>query len=395
MFNRIGGVQVGFTTKLRNFVTSVDSKRGYISSEEATKTALILPFLQLLGYDVFNPLECIPEYTADVGMRKSEKVDYALMVGGKPSIIIEAKTVGEDLSKHYTQLFRYFSATESKFAILTNGVEYWFYSDINEINKLDAHPFITLNLLGLDSYSITSLEAFTKPNFDEFAILGKISEMRCLKILESNLKAFFSNPTDAFVIDMMGDAYNPKMGNRELSTFKTLLKEVVSNLSTSVAVSDSVGCDLKYDREGVCEINLNNDITNVCPKYLSYGDIRVPLKSWKCLFGEYFKAILNIANVSLTSLVDIPLNVANDSTKTMLLSNKESAFIYTYYDKTRKGYATFKPIEIAEGVYLDTPPASTRTKISRLRKYCTHFGVDIDSIKIGVSPKNLSGKELF
>lgn len=104
-----------------------------IQTEEATKTALVMPFLQMLGYNIFNPSEVIPEYCADVGIKKGEKVDYALLNNEKISILIECKTLGNNLSiKHASQLYRYFSVTEAKFAILTNGVNYNFYSDLRE-----------------------------------------------------------------------------------------------------------------------------------------------------------------------------------------------------------------------------------------------------------------------
>ena len=41
-----------------------------IQTEEATKTAFILPFLQTLGYDVFDPTEVVPEFTCDLGIKK-------------------------------------------------------------------------------------------------------------------------------------------------------------------------------------------------------------------------------------------------------------------------------------------------------------------------------------
>ena len=93
-----------FRKDLDNFVNRVGSIKEHLNSEEATKMALVVPFINLLGYDVFNPLEVVPEYIADVGIKKGEKVDYAIVQDGKPIMLIEAKCVGEDLSKHYSQL---------------------------------------------------------------------------------------------------------------------------------------------------------------------------------------------------------------------------------------------------------------------------------------------------
>jgi len=110
-----------FALEIRNISQRINQMKDSISTEEATKTALIMPFFQMLGYDVFNPAEFTPEYIADVGIKKGEKVDYAIMNQGIPTILIEAKSIKERLTKHDSQLFRYFGTTNAKFAILTNG----------------------------------------------------------------------------------------------------------------------------------------------------------------------------------------------------------------------------------------------------------------------------------
>ena len=90
-------------------------------TEEATKTSVVLPFIQTLGFDPFNLDEVIPEYTADVGTKKGEKVDFALRINGETSILVEVKAITAQLGKsHYSQLYRYFGVTDAKLAILTN-----------------------------------------------------------------------------------------------------------------------------------------------------------------------------------------------------------------------------------------------------------------------------------
>lgn len=93
-------------------------------TEEATKNALIMPMLKTLGYDVFDPSIVIPEFTADFGVKKGEKVDYAIRIGGEIQILVECKPVHSDLaSVHASQLYRYYSVTKARFGILTNGRE--------------------------------------------------------------------------------------------------------------------------------------------------------------------------------------------------------------------------------------------------------------------------------
>lgn len=120
-------------------------------AEEATKTVLIMPFLMLLGYDVFDPNEILPEYTCDVATKKGEKIDYAIMRDGDPAILVEAKRAGMKLQKQQQgQLYRYFSTNQARLAILTNGVTYNFYSDINAPNVMDDEPFLSFNVLDDD-----------------------------------------------------------------------------------------------------------------------------------------------------------------------------------------------------------------------------------------------------
>ena len=121
-----------------------------IQTEEATKNALIMPFIQALGYNVFDPFEVAPEYTADVGTKKNEKVDYVIMREDRPCILIECKSSSTNLNiNHASQLFRYFGVTEARFAILTNGIDYKFFTDIEAPNKMDERPFSNFPCCGL------------------------------------------------------------------------------------------------------------------------------------------------------------------------------------------------------------------------------------------------------
>lgn len=155
-----------FIDQVKQFSKRVESLKDGLSTEEATKTAIIMPFFSLLGYDVFNPEEFVPEYTADVGIKKGEKVDYAIMSEGLPVILIECKWIGEPLEKHDSQLFRYFGTTKAKFAILTNGQYYRFFTDLEEANKMDEKPFLEINILDIKENQVVELKKFHKSQFD-------------------------------------------------------------------------------------------------------------------------------------------------------------------------------------------------------------------------------------
>ncbi|HCF59193.1 MAG TPA: hypothetical protein DFS52_14525 [Myxococcales bacterium] len=118
--------------------------------EEATKQALILPMLDALGYDIWNPSEVCPEFEADFALKKkgqAEKVDFAILIDGTPRIFVEAKAVDSSLDGHEGQLARYFNAVPSvALAILTNGLEYRFFTDTGDPNVMDSAPFHVVKL---------------------------------------------------------------------------------------------------------------------------------------------------------------------------------------------------------------------------------------------------------
>ncbi len=156
-----------FIDRLKALSASAQDRVAHTRTEEATKTALVLPFLQALGYDVFDPREVVPEYVADVGTKRGEKVDYAVLQDGKPIIIIECKAVGVELDPgKVTQLFRYFTSTTARFGILTDGMVYQFYSDLEEPNKMDTKPFLVFDLVEITEEGVQHLKRFARGSFD-------------------------------------------------------------------------------------------------------------------------------------------------------------------------------------------------------------------------------------
>ena len=169
---------MGFAEDMKKLAERLASIESQVTTEEATKMSLILPFFQLLGYDVFNPSEFCPEFTADVGIKKGEKVDYAILRSGQPVILIEAKAVNKKLDRHSSQLFRYFVTTQAKFAILTNGIHYKFYTDLDEPNKMDKDPFMEFRLSEIRDSQIPQIEKFHKKYLDVEEILDTASILK-------------------------------------------------------------------------------------------------------------------------------------------------------------------------------------------------------------------------
>jgi len=186
---------MSFTDRLLALSQRAPSLVDHLETEEATKNALVMPFIAALGYDVFNPQEVVPELTADVGVKKGEKVDYAIKQDGEVIILIECKAAGANLSDANTsQLFRYFTVTNARIAILTNGIHYRFYSDLEEPNKMDARPFLELDLLDLREHHAAEVKRLSKGSFDLDRMLNAASELKYLRELHRVLAEQFESP---------------------------------------------------------------------------------------------------------------------------------------------------------------------------------------------------------
>jgi hypothetical protein len=190
-----------FIDQIQFIAQQILKLKDQIQTEQATKTAFIMPFMQALGYNVFNPTEVCPEFCADVPGLKGEKVDYAILIDGKPVILFECKSCHEALNhpKHSSQLHRYFHVTEAKFGILTNGVVYRFYTDINKDNVMDEKPFFEFNMLSFDETSIEELKRFSKAGFDPNSLGEVAKNLLYTREIKRILTEQFANPSSDFV----------------------------------------------------------------------------------------------------------------------------------------------------------------------------------------------------
>lgn len=218
-----------FEEKLKEFIERIENLKNVINTEEATKTSLIMPFFNILGYDVFNPNEFIPEFVADVGIKKGEKVDYAIALNNKITILIEAKSVNENLKKHDSQLFRYFGTSEAKLAILTNGIEYRFYTDLEEANKMDTVPFLIINLLEIRDTDIQELKKFTKENFEISNIINSASNLKYASSIEKVLNVEFAEPSDDFIRFILNQGiFDGVKTQNVIEKYKPIIKKSMS-----------------------------------------------------------------------------------------------------------------------------------------------------------------------
>jgi len=247
-------------SKLAQFSERVQKIKDAIATEEATKNSLVMPFFQLLGYDVFNPLEFVPEFTADVGVKKGEKVDYAIIVEGKPAILIEAKWCGEPLENHTSQLFRYFGTTDAKFGILTNGVTYRFFTDLNTPNKMDLEPFLEFNIFDIHENVFPELMRFAKYSLDIEGAFSAASELKYMGKLKDLLESLRDEPTESFVKYVMSEIFDGIRTQKAVDEFKAVVSRGF-NQFINEAISDTLKSAMRGQSESSrANVDLSTDV---------------------------------------------------------------------------------------------------------------------------------------
>jgi hypothetical protein len=213
--------------RLKTIAQQVEKLHSQIQNEQATKTAFIMPFIQAWGYDVFNPMEVHPEYTADLPGLKGEKVDYAICLDGKPIILVECKCCSGSLEnpKHSSQLHRYFHATDAKFGILTNGIIYRFYTDTDKDNVMDEKPFLEFNILNFDEGIVNELKRFSKSSFNSDELEDVARNLLYTKEIKKVISEQLTNPSPEFVKFFVGHVYSGRQTSSIIEKFTELTKQ--------------------------------------------------------------------------------------------------------------------------------------------------------------------------
>lgn len=228
-----------FIDQIRAIASRIEATKNLIQTEEATKNAFIMPLIQALGYNVFDPLEVTPELVADIGTKKGEKVDYAILKNGKPIIIFECKKCGVDLNiNHAAQLLRYFHVTEARFAVLTNGIIFQIFTDLEQPNKMDEKPFLEFNILDFKESEAEELKKFAKSSFDIESILVTANELKYTRHIRNILQQLVTNPTDDFIKLIAADliagkrftpAIRDQFANISVKAFKSLISTIIND----------------------------------------------------------------------------------------------------------------------------------------------------------------------
>ncbi|GGH36227.1 type I restriction endonuclease [Microbacterium album] len=229
-----------FTERLNALALKVQNQKHAIKTEEATKTAFIMPFISsVLGYDVFDPMEVVPEFTADVGTKRGEKIDYAILRDGEVQLLIECKLSSLKI-EHASQLYRYFSVTNARIAVLTNGEAYHFYTDLDAPNRMDSRPFLVLDLADLDESLVPELRKLTKEDFDLDSIVSAAEELKYVGAIKRAIAEEFKAPSPEWVKYFTSKVYDGSFTQRVREQFYPLVQKALKQF-----LSDQVNDRLK------------------------------------------------------------------------------------------------------------------------------------------------------
>ena len=224
--------------------------KSHIATEEATKTSLIMPFIQALGYDFQNPVEVVPEFDAELpGTKKGDKIDYVIKQNGEPIILLKCKWRGHALDiNQESQLMRYFHALPAKkIAILTNGVQYRFYTDLDEKNKMDTKPFLQFDITAINDVVLKELLRYTKTAFNIDSIMPAAEELKYTGAIKKILLDSLSDPHEDFVRALATQVYEGKLTERMREKFKEIVKKAF-NQFVSDRVSDRLSSALQEEK---------------------------------------------------------------------------------------------------------------------------------------------------
>ena len=251
-----------FKDQILQLSDRIKKQKDSISTEEATKNAFIMPLIASLGYDVFNPFEVVPEMDCDLIKKKGEKIDYAIMKDENPILLIECKHCKQDLNLHDTQLQKYFVASKSRFGVLTNGIEYRFYTDLEKVNIMDERPFLVVNMLDLSDADIEQLKKFHKSYYNENNLLSTANELKYTTEIKEIFNKEIQSPTSDFVRFFAKQIYTTgQITQNVVQMFTPLVKKSMSMVINDI-IAERLNTAMKNDEQVEDTTNISSNLPN-------------------------------------------------------------------------------------------------------------------------------------
>lgn len=335
-----------FKNQILQLSEKIEKQRDSIGTEQATKNAFILPMLSILGYDIHDPFEVVPEMDCDMVRQKGEKIDYAILKNGEPVIVIECKHCKHKLSTHEIQLKKYFVATKARFGVLTNGIEYKFYTDLDRANIMDEKPFLAVDLLNISDSDIEQLKKFHKSHYNEKAIINTASELQIMTALREIITRDFYKPTAEFVRYFIREINGGKSTAKQVEQYRPLVKQSIGNYiydmakgALNEALKNEMQTEPISEEQEVCETATQEETEayNIVKKILSkYTDREIQFRKFKahCAVGwDFWTWVCRLSIKPRSKRIGFPKDNYKDNEWFQIESIED---IYKYEDRLKE-----------------------------------------------------------
>lgn len=250
-----------FKDQIKHLSDKIANQKDNILNEEATKTSFIMPMIAALDYDVFNPFEVVPEMDCDL-TKRGDKIDYAIMKDNIPILLIECKHCRQNLDLHSTQLAKYYAASNARFGVLTNGIEYRFYADLEKQNIMDEKPFLVVDMLNLTDTDIEQLKKFHKSYYNEQEILSTAQELQIIIQVKELLTKNFQNPDDEFTRYFVKCINDWKSSSKLIEQYKPIVKKSIASIINDIIADRLLNVAMKNGNstdEHMQDVNVCNN----------------------------------------------------------------------------------------------------------------------------------------
>ena len=367
------------TDQIERLSKKVTQRKENIQTEEATKQAFIMPFISALGYDVFNPDEVIPEYVADIGVKKDEKIDYCIKKGDEPEVMIECKHWQANLQEYIHQLHRYFYATSAKLVILTNGIQYRFYTDSEQKNIMDNEPFWEFDIINFSKEDIEELEKYRKDNFDINEIYKTANDLKITKQIKQIIKKEINNPSDNFGKFFAEQIHFGTLTEEDINHYKEIVKKSLNQLiservqdysATEIHTKTTKAKDYKKKSPDVGEASSKSKTNSkqTAPKEIIIGNDSYSIGKWKEVLTKTAEWLIERGKLKPS---DCPISKGR--------SNKRNLVHTTPVHQHGRNFKGAK--QLSNGVYIETHLNRTDS-IECARQLLQEFGYQGELLEV-------------
>jgi len=245
---------MAFNDEIKVFAEKTLALKERLKTDESVKYSLVMPLLQLLGYNVFDPGELVPSYPIQLDPPKDKHVDYAILRNGEPEILLEVKGIGKKLEDYRGDMADYFNgSSKARLAILTDGIKYEVFSNIEEPDKMDKAPFLVTDLANLNEDVLTELKKLHKDEYNIDLILFQPKKLKYTKKAKEYLEKLLDEPDEEFVNFILKNIYQGAWSSDVSEKYGTVIRDAIKLFNEELKKAKTVVPEPEKETEQVQE----------------------------------------------------------------------------------------------------------------------------------------------